>query len=181
MIKIKNKSIKYLNNVMIKAKNNDSIRVLYKKVGQVPEIRIIDNIFKLKKAIIDYKLEIIPYKNFCIICNNKKLFQHMNPNIALPLKGIYGSLILVKINKKKREFESLKSDDILWYIEDLNNKNYNNTPINKVNESISNKTINLIGNNKKESNIYEKTLLKLLIHIDLVLTSILKNEKIENK
>ena len=32
-----------------KAKNTNSIRVLYKKVGQVPEVKIINNILKLKK------------------------------------------------------------------------------------------------------------------------------------
>ena len=51
---------KYENNIIEKSKNTTPIRVLYKKTGQPPETKIIDNIFKLKKAILKRKLEIIP-------------------------------------------------------------------------------------------------------------------------
>ena len=45
-------------NIIPKAENTNSIRVLYKKVGQTPKVKIINNIYKLKKAIIQKKLDI---------------------------------------------------------------------------------------------------------------------------
>lgn len=67
--------------LMDKAKNTNSIRVLYKKVGQEPEVKIIKNILKLKKSIIQKNLAIIPYETIYIICHNKKLMKYMKPNI----------------------------------------------------------------------------------------------------
>ena len=53
-----NKDINYSINIYIyeKAKNKNAIRVIYKKPGQAPKIKIIYNIQKLKKAIITKKL-----------------------------------------------------------------------------------------------------------------------------
>ena len=47
---------KYENKIIEKSKNTTPIRVLYKKTGQAPETNIIDNVFKLKKAIVKRKL-----------------------------------------------------------------------------------------------------------------------------
>ncbi len=37
-------------NIIPKTQNTNSIRVLYKKVGQTPKVKIINNIYKLKKS-----------------------------------------------------------------------------------------------------------------------------------
>lgn len=108
--------------LMDKAKNTNSIRVLYKKVGQEPEVKIIKNILKLKKSIIQKNLAIIPYETIYIICHNKKLMKYMKPNIFLPLKRLAGDFILVDIDRKKREFKSLSQEDVIWYTKDLINK-----------------------------------------------------------
>ena len=58
---------KYENNIIEKSKNTTPIRVLYKKTGQPPETKIIDNIFKLKKAIVKRKLFLILVKVIILI------------------------------------------------------------------------------------------------------------------
>lgn len=93
------------------------IRVLYKKTNKIPEIKIIDNVSKLKKAIIKENLDIIPYENAFIICFNQKLTTTTTPNIILPLRSIYGDLMIVRIDTKEREFKELSQDDIIWYTE----------------------------------------------------------------
>lgn len=162
-----------------KAKNTNSIRVLYKKVGQVPEVKIINNILKLKKAIIQNNLDIIPYETFYIICHNKKLMGYMKPNIFLPLKKISGDFILIDIDKKKREFKSLSQEDIIWYTKDLINKSPTSKSINT--SKITNiKNIYERGfedNRNTKSNNFEITLLNVLTNLELVLASILKNNK----
>lgn len=109
----------YINN---KATNRNPIRVLYKKVGQPPELKIINDVSKLKKAIITRKLDIIPYETLYIICNNQKSIQNSLPNIILTFETIFGDLLLVKIDKKQREFGGIPQEDILWYSNDLINK-----------------------------------------------------------
>ncbi len=164
-----------------KAKNTNSIRVLYKKEGQVPEVKIINNLFKLKKAIIKNNLDIIPYETVYIICHNKKLMEYMKPNIFLPLKRIAGDFILIDIDKKKREFKSLSQEDIIWYTKDLINK----SPI-PTSKSINTSKITNIkdiyergfeDNRNTKSNNFETTLLNILTNLELVLASILKNKK----
>ena len=110
------------NTIINKSKNNSPIRVLYKKTGQPPEVKIIDNVLKLKKAIIKRKLEIIPYETVYIVCNNKKTVSNKIANIILTFNSIYGDLILVDINKTNREFKGLSQEDIIWYSQDLINK-----------------------------------------------------------
>lgn len=164
-----------------KAKNTNSIRVLYKKVGQVPEVKIINNLFKLKKAIIKNNLDIIPYETVYIICYNKKLMGYMKPNIFLPLKRIAGDFILIDIDKKKREFKGLSQEDIIWYTKDLINKspittskNINTSKINNIKDIYER---GFEDNRNTKSNNFEITLLNALTNLELVLASILKNNK----
>ena len=164
-----------------KAKNTNSIRVLYKKVGQVPEVKIINNILKLKKAIIQNNLDIIPYETVYIICHNKKLMGYMKPNIFLPLKKISGDFILIDINKNEREFKSLSQEDIIWYTKDLINKSplTTSTKINrpKINNIKDIYERGFEDNRNTKSNNFETTLLNALTNLELVLASILKNNK----
>ena len=176
---MKNKNnLKYLE---AKANNTNSIRVLYKKSGQAPEVRIIDNIFKLKKAIIKRNLDIIPYKNLYIICNNENLRKYMPSNIVLTFKNIKGDLILVDIDKNKREFKSLSQEDIIWYSQDLITKSPNNTSSTSVKKTNTRHFPEFYERNFEDnihSNNFEQTLINVLVNIELVLASILKNNKI---
>ena len=110
--------------IAIKANNTTPIRVLYKKVGQLPKIMVLDNVFKLKRFIIKRNLDIIPYQTTYIICNKKELMKNMTPNIIFSFNSIKGDFILVNIDEDKREFESLSAEDITWYASDLINKSF---------------------------------------------------------
>ena len=169
--------------IIKKANNTSSIRVLYKKTGQVPQVKIISNIYKLKKAIAKKNLDIIPYETAFIICTNrKKQDKTKKPNIVLDFYSIIGDLILVDIDKKKREFKSLSQENIIWYTQDLINKTTNNT----TNSNIKNtskfndyKIKEFYGRNLEESSKsfnFEKSLIDVLVNIQLALFSILKGE-----
>ena len=110
--------------IAIKANNTTPIRVLYTKVGQLPKIMVLDNVFKLKRFIIKRNLDIIPYQTAYIICNKKELMKNMTPNIVFSFNSIKGDFILVNIDEDKREFESLSAEDITWYASDLINKSF---------------------------------------------------------
>lgn len=179
------KKIKDRKKTLVKRKTNITpipqipIRVLYKKVGQVPEVKIINNVSKLKKSIIKNNLDIIPYETVYIICHNKKLMEYMKPNIFLSLKRIAGDFILIDIDKKKHEFKSLTQENIIWYTKDLINKAPINT-LKKVNIPKINNIQDIYergfeDNRNTKSNKFENTLINVLNNLELVLAMILKN------
>lgn len=165
----------------IKTHTTYPIRVLYKKVGQTPEVRIIHDVRKLKKAIVQRNLSIIPYENLFLICHNKRASSHMLVNIFLPFHRILGDFIVINIDKKKRELKGLSQEDIIWASQDLIRKE----PIHK-----SNIVEQCVPSKKKPSSpsferdwdntryqvpsTFEKTLISVLVNLELVLASILK-------
>ena len=165
--------------------SNNSIRVLYKKADKLPEVKIIDNISKLKKAIIKKNLLIIPYESTFIICNDIDFINNMKPNIVLSLRSIYGDLLLINIDKDNRKFKSLSQDDIIWYTEDLINKSYNNNNnnLNNIKASFNVPYKQLYKDNERdfestnEQISFQKTLLSVLTEIEVVLANFLKKKR----
>lgn len=174
----KKKRVNKTNSIATKVNNTSPIRILYKKSGQAPEVKIIDNIYKLKKAIVEKNLDIIPYETVYVICTNKKeQDKNKTPNIVLDFYNITGDLLLVDIDKNKREFKGLSQEDVIWYTQDLINKSFNT----------NNNTLKITNNHKikehytrnfESNNIlndFEKELINVLVNIELVLASIFKN------
>ena len=163
-------------NIIPKAENTNSIRVLYKKVGQTPKVKIINNIYKLKKAIIQKKLDIVPYEKLFIICHSNKSKLPMRPNIFLPLRRIIGDLVVVNIDKKSREFQSISQEDIIWFTQNLINKMPPSFPLNLKKNYILSAYSKTFDNDKRYIS-FEKTLIDVLINLQSVLSGILKNKK----
>ena len=171
--------------IIEKSKNTNPIRILYKKSGQSPEVKIINNVLKLKKFIIKKNLDIIPYETVYIICTKlKNQDKTKAPNIVLDFYSIIGDLILVDIDRKKREFKGLSQEDVIWYTQDLINKSFNNnanTTTKFVYKSNKQKEILNFGrdleNDYSNNKNFETSLLQVLTNIELVLASILKDNK----
>lgn len=171
--------------ILKKAKNTNPIRILYKKSGQSPEVKIINNVLNLKKFIIKKNLDIIPYETVYIICTKlKNQDKTKAPNIVLDFYSIIGDLILVDIDRKKREFKGLSQEDVIWYTQDLINKSFNNnanTTTKFVYKSKKQKEILNFGrdleNDYSNNKNFETSLLQVLTNIELVLASILKDNK----
>lgn len=170
-------------NIISKTQNTNSIRVLYKKVGQTPKVKIINNIYKLKKAIIQKKLDIVPYEKLFIICHSNKSKLPMRPNIFLPLRRIIGDLVVVNIDKKSREFQSISQEDIIWFSKDLTSKS---AKIIKINSQQKKSNFPFIYERGVRSNQYNdsppfyKSLISMLINIQLALATVLKNNGDDN-
>ncbi len=168
------------NQLREKANNKNSIRVLYKKAGQEPEIKIIDNLFKLKKAIVKYDLEILPFQNVYIVCHNKEQRKNMKINILLDFYSIAGDIIVLQIDKHSREFKSLSQENITWFTEVLNRRSPNNichTLPSELNNK--NNSFNLPIPNSKTTQVknFEAKLLDVLTNINLTLSYLVMNNK----
>ncbi len=159
--------------IITKASNHQPIRVIYKKPSKAPEVKILDDVFKLKKAIVEKQLVIVPYQTLFLICHNKKFVRNMPQNIILDLSSIYGDLILVAIDRKARKFTSLSQEDILWYLQDLNSKSSKEDIAETPRKNIS--VQNFFGNFERDfekdisSNNFETSLLNVLTNIELLL------------
>ena len=168
-----------------KAKHVDSIRVLFKSPSQEPEVKIIDNLFRLKKAIVEYDLEILPFQNVYIICHNKEQRKGMEQNILLDFCSIAGDIILVQIDKRTREFKSLTQENILWFTEVLNRRSPNNLeanishPTQNTQNFLKTYNHNLASTNLKiQANMnFEEKLLDALSNINLTLSYLVANKK----
>ena len=128
--------------------NHLQLRVLYKKVGQTPQVKFVSDIENFKRAIVLEKLDIIPYKHVFIICNNQEYKKQMPINVFFSLYHIAGDLIVVDIDKSKREFKSLTQDQLLYYSKDLLVKEPN-----KIQSSNNIKTTKEINNTHYERDI----------------------------
>lgn len=166
-----------------KVKSKNKIRVLYKPVGKTPKVRIIPNVQILKRAIINRKLDIIPYQNVFLICNNQDYMKTTPINVVLDFFHISGDLLVVQIDRNKREFESLTQEDINWFTSDLLYRSFNlKMP------KARNNTMNIDNYFPKrektmveEANCsFETALIQTLTNIELTLASLLvgNNKKI---
>lgn len=108
-----------------KAKNQNKVKVLYKQNGKNPRVRIIPNIQILKRAIVTRKLDIIPYQSVFLICNNQENMKNCKINVVFDFFHVSGDLLVVQIDREKREFESLSQEEINWYSSDLMYKSFN--------------------------------------------------------
>ncbi len=176
--KAKDKNI-YAQYLKQKANNTKPIRVLYKKVGLSPEVRIIPNVYKLKKAIIKQKLEIIPFQNVYIICHNKAKRKNMPINILLDFSNISGDFIVVQIDCNLREFKSISQENIIWYTQALNRKSFHTK---MHNQSYIGSKYNELNSKQPaiepKSNIsFENKLVDVLSNINLTLSYLVGNNK----
>ena len=129
-------------------------------------------------------LDIIPYETVYIVCTNKKKQDKTkNPNIVLDFYNIVGDLILVDIDKNKREFKGLSQENIIWYAQDLIHKSFNNNNSNNIlkpiPKEIKQKSISYTDRGFENTNNtnFEQALLQVLVNIELVLASILKTNR----
>ncbi|MCI9177693.1 MAG: hypothetical protein HFJ28_03820 [Clostridia bacterium] len=179
---MKNKATKKQSFLAVKVKNNEPIRILYKKVGQAPEVKII-SLWKLKKAIVRKKLDIIPYETLYIICHNKNKQKYLPINIVLDLSHVSGDFLLADIDKQAREFKGISQDDVIWYLRDLINKSFNNkkgciSPITGQ-RKCTNLPERSLDNSLNNINNFEERLLSILTSIELTLSNLLGRKNVK--
>lgn len=103
---------------------NKNIVVLYKKTGKAPVIKVITNMFEIKKMIVQGNLDMVKFENYVIVCNSKKKTKNALPNIVLDFKHIAGDFFLIGYDIKRKDFRSLTTDEVKFYKGILNSKSF---------------------------------------------------------
>lgn len=98
------------------------LRILYKEVGKKPQIMIIDNTLKAKQKLVDGLIEVVPYDNLLLICNEEGKLLNLSPNLIFDYDYIAGNCFLVGDDYEHSDFKSLTDDEIIKYTYDLENR-----------------------------------------------------------
>ena len=104
---------------------NKKIRILYKEVGKEPQIMFIDNTLEVKQKLVGGLIEVVPYEDVLIICNEEGKILNMPPNLVFEYDYIAGNCFVIGDDYKNADFKSLTDEEILRYREDLKKRSFN--------------------------------------------------------
>ena len=106
-------------------RENKKIRILYKEVGKEPQIMFIDNTLEAKQKLVGGLIEVVPYEDVLIICNEEGKLLNMPPNLVFEYDYIAGNCFVIGDDYKNSDFKSLTDEEILKYREDLKKRSFN--------------------------------------------------------
>lgn len=104
---------------------NKKIRILYKEVGKEPQIMFIENTLEAKQKLVGGLIEVVPYEDVLIICNEEGKLLNMPPNLVFEYDYIAGNCFVIGDDYKNADFKSLTDEEILRYREDLRKRSFN--------------------------------------------------------
>lgn len=107
------------------AEEKEKIRILYKEVGKEPQIMFIDNTLEAKQELVGGLIEVVPYEDVLIICNEEGKLLNMPPNLVFEYDYIAGNCFVIGDDYKNADFKSLTDEEILKYREDLKKRSFN--------------------------------------------------------
>lgn len=108
-----------------KTEKNKKIRILYKEVGKEPQIMFIENTLEAKQKLVGGLIEVVPYEDVLIICNEEGKLLNMPPNLVFEYDYIAGNCFVIGDDYKNADFKSLTDEEILKYREDLKKRSFN--------------------------------------------------------
>lgn len=104
---------------------NKKIRILYKEIGKEPQIMFIDNTLEVKQKLVGGLIEVVPYEDVLIICNEEGKLLNMPPNLVFEYDYIAGNCFVIGDDYKNADFKSLTDEEILKYREDFKKRSFN--------------------------------------------------------
>lgn len=98
---------------------NEKLTVLYKEVGKEPIVKVIDDTLEAKQELVGGLIEVVPYEESLIICNEEGKLLNLSPNVAFDYDYIAGDFFVVGDDYENAGFKSLTQDEIKKYTDDL--------------------------------------------------------------
>ncbi len=100
-------------------KSEEFLRILYKEVGEMPKVMKIRNTLKEKQKLVGGLIEVIPYKDALIVCNEEGKLLNMGANLIFEYDYIAGNCFVVGDDYKNGDFKSLTDKQIEEYMRDF--------------------------------------------------------------
>lgn len=102
---------------------NESVKkiiVLYKKINKEPELIKIENNTEEFQKLVGEKIQVIPYEDILIICNEENQQLNKTPNIMIDFQSVAGNLFIVGDDFENGSFKGLNKEQVVEYFNWLN-------------------------------------------------------------
>ena len=96
------------------------LKILYKKIGREPVVMEIEDTLEKKQELVGGLIEVIPYNDKLIVCNEEGKIMNLKPNVIFDYDYIAGNFFVVNDDYKNAGFKSLKNYEIEEIKKDLN-------------------------------------------------------------
>lgn len=106
----------------------NKLKVLLKKIGRTPEVVEIDDTLEAKQKLVGGLIEVVPYDDFDIVCNEEGKLLGLYPNAIFDYDMINGNFFIVGEDYDKGEFKSLTDEDIEQLTTDLHYRSVSYSP-----------------------------------------------------
>lgn len=110
----------YINN----DKKEKKLRVLIKEVGKDPRVIKIDNTLEIKQKLVNGLIEVIPYGDALLICNEEGKHLNLKTNIVFDYDYIAGDCFVVGDDYENSDFKSLTNEQIEELSKDLDKRSF---------------------------------------------------------
>lgn len=119
---------------------NESVKkiiVLYKKINKEPELIKIENNTEEFQKLVGEKIQVIPYEDILIICNEENQQLNETPNIMIDFQSIAGNLLIIGDDFENGSFKGLTKEQVIKYFNWLNRISVNYSHIDENENYIS--------------------------------------------
>ena len=96
------------------------LKILYKKIGREPVVMEIEDTLEKKQELVGGLIEVIPYNDKLIVCNEEGKIMNLKPNVIFDYDYIAGNFFVVNDDYKNAGIKSLKNYEIEEIKKDLN-------------------------------------------------------------
>lgn len=104
--------------------NEKRLKVLLKRVDELPILTQIKDTLEEKQKLVGGLIEVIPYQDALIICNEEGKILNLKPNIIFDYDYIAGDCIVVGDDYENAGFKSLTDEQIERLRADLIRRSY---------------------------------------------------------
>ena len=108
------------------------IKILLKKVGKDPEVIEIRNTLEEKQRLVGGLIEVIPYDDLLLICNEEGKLLNLPPNLIFEYDYIAGDCFLAGDDFENGDFKSLTDEEIESYTKEFKKRSYKWNDLNEV-------------------------------------------------
>lgn len=99
-----------------------TLRILLKRFGREPEERIIENTLRAKQLLVGGLIEVVPYEDLLLICNEEGKLLDLPPNLLFDYDYIAGDCFLVGDDFENGDFRSLTDEEVEEYTQKLKDR-----------------------------------------------------------
>ena len=94
-------------------KKEKELRIVLKKVGEIPEIMNIENTLEAKQKLVGGLIEVVSVTdNILLICNEEGKLENLFPNLVFDYDYIAGDCFFVGDDYENGDFKSLTNEQI---------------------------------------------------------------------